>query len=553
MPSIERKTKFDKSKSIYKKRKKRVQRVFETYDFEKKIVDGFKFKPLTKNLIKKIITQKNIVSISGNYNLSNAIIISQNDIFLVLINFSDDLIFGELGIYFLKYIDKIEILKTPKANLIKHNFNINTLQNQYFNYIKIPNLPNDIMNKIKDYVNINDYFKFSNLNNKNNKELLLFIRDIIDIPCSIYVENIEPELYGKFYDISDSYINMNSLDLNLLFYTNPININIEDIEYISLNIFNRNFNYEKYYNDNININFFNEVLNKIKDKTKFHNNLEGTYIEDNNIYFNIGYEDIIKIIYLNKHPEYIEVFKKRYINNKNIVENIKDFNINLEYSLTYDNNNDYIVDIILNNDDVIHEVNIIENNKDYLTLIGNDSNYKVFKKYIKKIIKNYNIIKNKPINNYINENLEGKCVWLETIFIGWCFLINKINNNNIVVTAIDCNCVISNRTYIIDIKDIKYIEMRSVYFNFINDCYNKYKKHSVLKNYQQIYNDIIKYKKKYFDHILGFEWILDNFYIISESKTLYCSVFNIKEKTKLQFCYDLSSYYKIVENSYQEI
>ena len=48
-----------------------------------------------------------------------------------------------------------------------------------------------------------------------------------------------------------------------------------------------------------------------------------------------------------------------------------------------------------------------------------------FLKYIKKIIKNNDIFSNKLINNYVNNDFEGKCVWIETIFYGWCLLLIK--------------------------------------------------------------------------------------------------------------------------------
>jgi hypothetical protein len=203
MPTIERKSKYNKSKSIYKKRKRRKKENFKNYNFEEQFIDGLKIKPLTKKIISNLIIQKNVVSIFGDYDLVRAIIISQNENFLVLIDFSEDYIFGELGIYYLKFINNIELLKDPKSNLIKSNFNIYNLQSQYFDYIKMPKLSNEIIKKIKDYININDYLEFSKLTEKTNKEFFLFIRDKIDIPCSIYVKDIGPELFGKLYDISD--------------------------------------------------------------------------------------------------------------------------------------------------------------------------------------------------------------------------------------------------------------------------------------------------------------------------------------------------------------
>lgn len=547
MPTIERISKFNKSKSIYKKRKKKNKEQFELYNFEKQFIDGIKIKPLTKKIINKLIIQKSVVSIFGEYELERAIIISQNENFLVLIDFSEDYIYGQLGIYYVKFIINIELLKEPKAQFIKSNFNIYNLQYQYFNTINIK-LPNEIIKKIKDYININNYLEFSKLSEKNNKELFLFIRDKIDIPCSIYVEDIEPELFGKLYDISDNYFNIKSVDLNHIFYTNLINIDMINIEYISLNIFNRNKEIEEYHNNNNCNNFINDVLTKIDINLKFINVIDTTCIESNNELFNIEYEEIKKIYYLHKNQDEIENFKKGYIHSKNIVENIK------EYNIDYNSKNDY-VDIILEDDETISNVIILENNKEYLIVIDNDSNFKVFKKYIKKIIQNYDIYRLKAINSYVNNDFEGKCVWIETIFFGWCFIVNKVNNNHIIVTAIDSKCIISNKTYIIHNKDIVYIEFQSDYFNFINNCYNKYKNNSILKNYQEVHNDIIKNKKEYFDNKIGFEWILGNldFYIRPDTKLLFCSIFDKNKNNKLNFSYKLSSLYKIIENSYEEL
>ena len=105
-------------------------------------------KPLTKKIINKLIIQKSVVSIFGEYELERAIIISQNENFLVLIDFSEDYIYGQLGIYYVKFIINIELLKEPKAQFIKSNFNIYNLQYQYFNTINIK-LPNEIIKKLK--------------------------------------------------------------------------------------------------------------------------------------------------------------------------------------------------------------------------------------------------------------------------------------------------------------------------------------------------------------------------------------------------------------------
>ena len=86
MPTIERKSKYDKSKSIYKKRKRRKKENFKNYNFEEQFIDGLKIKPLTKKIISNLIIQKNVVSIFGDYDLVRAIIISQNENFLVLID-----------------------------------------------------------------------------------------------------------------------------------------------------------------------------------------------------------------------------------------------------------------------------------------------------------------------------------------------------------------------------------------------------------------------------------------------------------------------------------
>ena len=88
MPTIERRSKYDKSKSIYKKRRKKNKKYFERYNFEEQFIDGIKVKPLTKKIINNLIIQKNVVSISGEYEVERAIIISQNEKFLVLVDFS---------------------------------------------------------------------------------------------------------------------------------------------------------------------------------------------------------------------------------------------------------------------------------------------------------------------------------------------------------------------------------------------------------------------------------------------------------------------------------
>ena len=381
MPTIERKSKFNKSKSIYKKRKKKNKIKFELYNFENYFVDGKKVKPLTKKIINNLIIQKSVVSIFGEYDLERVIIISQNENFLILIDFSEDFIFGQLGIIYLKFINNIELLKDPKSNLIKNNFNIYNLQSQYFNYIKLLRLPTEVIQKIKDYVNINNYLEFSKLGQKTNKELLLFLSNKINIPCSIYVKDIEPELYGKLYNISDNNLNIKSVDLNHIFYSDYINIDINNIEYISLNIFNNDKELEEYFN-NDNNNFINDVLNKIDNNLKFINNIDNTFIKNNNEFFNIEYEEIKKIYYFYKNQHEIENFKKEYVYSKNIVDNIKEYNINYE---NYNLKNDY-VDIILEDDETINNVIILENQKEYLILSSYDSNFKVFKKYIKKII-----------------------------------------------------------------------------------------------------------------------------------------------------------------------
>ena len=62
--------------------------------------------------------------------------------------------------------------------------------------------------------------------------------------------------YGKLYNISDNNLNIKSVDLNHVFYSDYINIDITNIEYISLNIFNNDKELEEYFN--YNNNFIND-------------------------------------------------------------------------------------------------------------------------------------------------------------------------------------------------------------------------------------------------------------------------------------------------------
>ena len=186
------------------------------------------------------------------------------------------------------------------------------------------------------------------------------------------MKDIEPELYGKLYNISDNNLNIKSVDLNHIFYSDYINIDINNIEYISLNIFNNDKELEEYFN-NDNNNFINDVLNKIDNNLKFINNIDNTFIKNNNEFFNIEYEEIKKIYYFYKNQHEIENFKKEYVYSINIVDNIKEYNINYE---NYNLKNDY-VDIILEDDETINNVIILENQKEYLILSSYDSNFNV--------------------------------------------------------------------------------------------------------------------------------------------------------------------------------
>jgi hypothetical protein len=553
MPTIERKSKFEKNNSIYRRRKKHEKQIFEKYNFDIKFIDGLKIKPLTEKLINKLIIDKSVVEISGNNDLKYAIIISQNKDFLILSDFSDDKQFGELVTIFIKFIDSIIIKKNSMTNLIKFNYIIYNLQSQYFKNKTISKIPKEINKIIKSYINYNDYNKFSSLSKKKPKRIFLFIKNILKMPISIYVNHIEPELYCKILEVNDTSIKIKAVDLNLIFYTELININFEDIECFSIKTFNKNNkdkNIENYFNLNFDKDIFNQTLKKIHPNLFFFNNLNNCQIKDQyNTNYNVDYNFIKKINYLIENSEHITYINKNYKNNKNIVENINEL-VNLEKSLDYDNIINEIIDIEFNNGNFINDVIVLECNNNNLIVSEENSLFIIFKNNIKKIIKNYDNLKVNKTNYFINKKLEGRICWIETIYSGWCYFIEHVNDNNIIAYNVDKNCYKSDRKNILKIKDILYINFSDDYLDFLNLSYKKYRNDSVMNNYKQVYNDIIDLKKDYFDDKLGLNWDVYNFDVIPQVKLIYCSVSN-KQKN-LNFTFKLDSLYKIIPDSYED-
>ena len=158
MTTIERKSKFERSKALNKKKEKRKKDKpeFEKHIFEKRFIDGLKVKPLTNKILDKLVLDQSVVKLNDSDGINFGIILSYNSNFLVLVNFTNNMNFGELSIFNIEEIDEIKLIKTPISQLIKQNFSLTNHQFNFFNqYNVFKNTTSEISQIIHEYLYMN--------------------------------------------------------------------------------------------------------------------------------------------------------------------------------------------------------------------------------------------------------------------------------------------------------------------------------------------------------------------------------------------------------------
>lgn len=568
MTTIERKSKFERSKALYKKKEKRKKDKpeFEKHIFEKRFIDGLKVKPLTNKILDKLVLDKNVVKLNDGDGLRFGIILSYNSNFLVIVNFSDNMNFGELSIFNIEEIDEIKLIKTPISQLIKQNFNLTNHQFNFFNQNnEFKNIASEISQIIHEYLNLNNYLEYSNFNIEDKKELYLFLKEL-NIPITFYISSISPTLYSKIINVTDELIQIKAMDDDTgLFISDIIDVNFEEIEHIAINLFNKKSLEEETYNNNLGKNDHDLLIKKINsnysftvklDQSTFRNiiyRLEG----DNPI--DLNYDHISMLNYLIENPHEVEFIKKNYNYNKSIIQNISD---HLNFEVDFDNLSDNIFKIFFKNDDgdedesnkELGDYYLIDSDEDTLTIRGvnNYDTIIAYKKHIKKIIKVFSRKRfNKVESIYVNKNIKNKVCWITLYNFDWCFIIDDIDDEKIVARSLHSQCCASKKQVTINLDTVLFIEIDSEYSNFLSQSYTKFSKTSLVSNFENIYNEIIDYKKEYFDELLGFNWFIDTISFSENYKTIYFSVYTVEKKNKHLNCeFELKSFYKIIPESF---
>ena len=182
MVTIERKSKFNKSKATYRKRDKRRKDKPQFYSMiNKKLIMGVnKTKTITNKVIDKLVKDKTVVSISyTNYDrIGRGIIVNYNLSYLVFVNFTEYTDYGTLDLINFNKIKKIEIVKNSSNLEIKNKFNISNQQYKYFSERKnvLDSLPEEIEDLIVEKVDIKNYYEANNFNIENKKEFFSFLK-----------------------------------------------------------------------------------------------------------------------------------------------------------------------------------------------------------------------------------------------------------------------------------------------------------------------------------------------------------------------------------------
>jgi hypothetical protein len=560
MVSIERKSKFERSKAIYRKKLNRIANkdpdiFYKCPNLEKRFIDGLKIKPLTNEVLKRLLKNKDVIKIEGVTDINLLILLSFNKNFLIGINYDDNQNYGELVILNYNLINSVIIKKQAKYQYIKNNFNIINKQIEYFKSKNcLSKLPKDISNIIQEYINIIDYKKLEEYNIENPIDLYNYLKNS-KIPINVYSMDHSPVLYSKIINVKENHIELKVMDLNGIFINELVNVELNSIELITINIFERDKMLEEYFNNNLNENPHDLIIKKINKNYSFNNLFENNNniyrLEGENTIFNLEEEEIIILNYLIENPSEIKKIKDNYDYRKNIVENIQN-NFNFEIFIENINNYDNLININFKDGDNLNNLYILENNSDNLLLNDGDSIFIVYKKYINFIKKTFSRIKKRKINSYYNKNLEKKVCWIKTENIDWCFYIEKETEKELLVRSFHSQCCISKNILKIKKESIYTIEIKSEYLKFIKNCYDKYKNTSILNNYQNLYNEIIELKGKLFEERLGINWYIDTINMLEEYKVLIFTVSSVNKKEYINFEVELNSLYKIKPFSFKE-
>ena len=576
MTTIERKSKFEKSKALIRKKEKRKKEKpeFEKHIFEKRFIDGLKVKPITNKILDKLILDQNVVNLNDSDGANMAIILSYNSNFLIAINFSDHLNFGELSIFNIEEIEEIKLIKTPKSQLIKQNFNITNHQFNFFNKRNVfKNIPDEMSQTIHQYLNLNNYLQYSSFNIENKKELYMFLKEL-NIPITFYISSISPTLYSKIINVTDELVQIKAMETdNGLFISDIIDVNFEEIEHVLINLFDKRSLEEETFNRNFDTNDHDLLIKKINSNYSFVTKLDDSsfrriiYRLEGNNSIDLNWYHISILNYLIENPHEVELIKKKYNYNKSIIENISDhFDFEVDFDVDFNNLNDCIFKIVFKSskgyehDDFDDESNneignyyLIDSDEDTITIrsTSNDSTILTYKKNIKRITKVFsrNVINKQFIN--VNKHFKNKVCWITTYNFDWCFIVDEIDDEKIIARSLHSQCCASKKQVTIKLDSVLYIEIESEYINFLTLSYNKFSKTSLVSNYENLYDEIIDLKKEYFDEVLGFNWFIDTINFLENYKIIVFWACAIEDKNKKLNCeFELKSLYKIIPESF---
>lgn len=561
MVITERKAKFSKSQSIYKKRNLRfsnkvTKQNFERYDFDWQYIDGSSRKKATSKVLNNLVENKTVVEVeyeTFSY-VGNGIILGFKKNGLLLVDFYDDDF--EVGV--LKIVRKVKNIKKNKnlkSLMIRENFNRTINQFKYLeDYSLLSEKTSfDIENIVKKNLKLVNYENYLEYNIEDNVELYRFLKEK-DVYVHIYAEDIYPVLSGKIIDVKEDSFEIKFVNEHLLCF-NKI-VNFEDVEYISLSLLQKDDIYTNAFSKDFSCKEYDSVIKNI-------NHNYSIYVEINyNIeYFLRSYDDelveidenLLNIIfYLKENEECIEKIKLNYQNDKSIVDNIID---NFDKSLLevdLDNYSNEILNIETKKG-TVSRVLIISQTEKFIvcqTLFEKESIIVLFKDKIEKITCDYSLVtKFKENRNDFQftdlSSMMGKICWIKTDgFIDWCFEVVSVDERNIIAKSFTNNyCLLPNEDKI-PIDKIIEIDISNDYMDLVNIIHTKYKVDKITLKYERFYKKIYELIQNHFDEKLGFNWYVESGCYLNDENTFNFDV----SCQEMRYCCEL----KTIKNTFDD-
>ncbi len=591
MPTIERKAKFSRTKSIIKKTRKRtIKEKDADFDYRSNVyIDRCKKSKLSDKVIENLIKKQTVVEINIESEYDHystylkGIIVSFNDKYLILFKYVITYSLDEISVCI---INRNKILRIEKIifftqNVIKHNFNIHFKDYNYFNSENniLSNLPIDVKVHILDYVNLINYYDYLKYDISSNIELYNKLKND-DLFINFIIDDYFYEIYGKIIDVQEKGFYIKEINEGFQILSSNSYFEYDKVKLLTINLYSTKK--EKIFNKYSNLDLHNNVIKKINKDCKFENkhnvdyeNIQNIITPENVYNLDETMNDIINFLALN--PVYIDDIVNNYSYNKNIIKNIQNnFDINLikkPYELTdqnidmlikeqsliridYANEYQELVILYRGSNYIIGSTIIDEDTSSYgLDLFMTDKIKKVTKIYKMIDIKNINQLNDSEVNSFskILDNIKNGICWITTTKKGIDCMFKILDYDDKFITAkviYKQGCLSPNKIKI-KINTIARLCIENDYDKFYKFTYDKFKNTDLTRNYQlllnQIYYDLPKQNVNLMD-----DWFISYFSVDGFYEYVHIEIaWNNGEKCNNMLSYRLQSYFKIKEDTFE--